>query len=277
MIQAGIYHTLEVVKKVDFGWYLDGGDGLEILLPTRFVPENLALGDQLRVFIYHDNEGRLIATTQTPLAVVGDIAALKLVSKNAQGAFLEWGIMKDVFLPLSQQKSRLYEGEKYLVSLYIDEMTGRVAATEKFGKLLREHTNELQVGEPVDILVWDATDLGYRTIVNRLFTGVLYHSDVVKPLEVGQELKGYVHAIRPDGKLDLKPGIRGHGRVTDSTDVILEKLREADGYLPYNDKSDPEMIAKTFGMSKKVFKMAVGALYKARKIELTPGGIKSRE
>lgn len=277
MIEAGKYHTLEAVKKVDFGWYLDGGNGMEILLPTRFAPEDLQLGDRLRIFLYHDNEGRPIATTQKPKAVVGDIAAMTVVSKNAQGAFLDWGLMKDVFLPLSQQKSRIHEGETYLVYLYIDEQTGRVAATEKFGKLLREHTNELSAGDAVEMMVWAETDLGYRVIVDMQFTGLLYRSDVYEPLRVGQKLKGFVHAVRPDGKLDLKPGIRGHNRVKSSTDVILEHLREAGGYLPYNDKSSPEAISEVFGMSKKVFKMAVGALYKQRKIELTQSGIKAVE
>jgi predicted RNA-binding protein (virulence factor B family) len=274
MIEAGRYHTLEAVKKVDFGWYLDGGNGLEILLPTRFVPDDLQLGDRIKVFIYHDGESRLIATTQRPLAAVGDIAALKVVSQNHQGAFLEWGIMKDLFLPLSQQSSRIYDGQKYLVYVYIDELTGRTTATERFGRMLLNHTNELAVGEAVDILIWAETDLGYRAIVDGLYTGLLYHSDILERLEPGQRIQGFVHAVRPDGKLDLKPGIRGHNRVKQNTDILLEKLREAGGYLPYNDKTPPEVIADVFGMSKKVFKMAVGALYKQQQIVLTQTGIK---
>ena len=273
--EAGKYHTLRVVKEVDFGFYLDGGESGEILLPTRFVPEEgLEPDDDIEVFIYHDGESRLIATTQTPLAVVGDIKALRCVSTTPQGAFLEWGIMKDVFLPLSQQVSRVFEGEKYLVQLYIDAQTGRVAATERFTNALEEYDGSLKEGQPVMLTIWAMTDLGFRVIVDNKFTGLLYRSDVFTTLEAGDVLPGYVRTIRPDGKLDVALGKRGHNRVKDSTEVLLEALEDANGYLPYNDKTSPEVIAEVFGMSKKVFKMAAGSLYKQRIIEFTQTGMK---
>lgn len=274
MLEAGIYHTLRTVKAVDFGWYLDGGDAGEILLPKRFAPEDLKAGDELEVFIYHDSDNRLIATTQRPKGIVGDVVALEAVGKTGQGAFLDWGLMKDIFLPLSQQVSRIYEGGKYLVRIYRDEQTGRVAATERFGGAFTNEPLTVQEGEAVELTVWAPTDLGYRVIVNNRHTGLLYSGDVHEALEPGEKLQGYIRTVRPDGKLDVAPGIRGHGRVTVGTDRILEALADAGGYLPYNDKTPPEVISQVFGMSKKVFKMAVGALYRERKIELTQTGIK---
>jgi len=273
MIEAGHYYKLKVVKKVDFGLYLDA-DGEEILLPKRFVPRGVSEEDELEVFVYHDNEQRLIATTQKPLAVVGEIALLKAVSVTPPGAFLEWGIMKDVFLPLSQQASRIFEGKSYLVRLYIDEQTGRVTATEKLDRYLSNDELTVNEGDQVDLLVWQQTDIGYKVIINNKHTGVLHFSDVFRDLEYGERLPGYIKKIREENKIDIGIGEKGYKRVTSETDKILQMLRENDGYLPYSDKSSPEDIYRVFGISKKTFKMAVGSLYKERKIELTKTGMR---
>jgi len=271
---VGKFNTLTVVKSVDFGLYLDGGSLGEILLPKRFIPKDAAIGDALEVFLYHDSDNRLIATTQKPVGVVGDIAPMRCVSKTRQGAFMDWGLMKDLFVPLSQQVSRMHEGDKYLVLIYIDEQTGRVAGTEKFTRELSNEPLTVAERELVDILVWRQTDIGYAVIVNNQHTGVLHFSDVFEELEVGDKKRGYIKTIRPEGKLDVALGERGYGRVTSETDRILEALRDAGGYLPLHDKSEPEEIYALLGMSKKVFKMVVGALYRERKIELVKSGIK---
>lgn len=276
MIEAGHYYTLKVVKKVDFGMYLDA-NGTELLLPKRFVPTGLTEGDEVKVFVYHDNEDRLIATTQQPYATVGEMALMKCVGKTSHGAFLEWGIMKDVFVPLSNMKARMQEGGSYIVYLYIDEMTGRVTATEKIERHLSNDTLTVQENDTVDLIAWLQTDIGYKMIINNRHTGVLHFSDVFRDLLYGEKLQGYIKKIREENKIDIGIGEKGYKRVDTETQRILDLLKENDGYLPYNDKSSPEDIYAFFGISKKTFKMTVGALYKDRKIELTQTGIKLLE
>jgi len=276
MIEAGHYYVLKVVKTVDFGLYLDA-EGDEILLPKRFVPQGTKEGDDIEVFIYHDNEDRLIATTQKPYATVGEIALMKCVGKTTHGAFLQWGIMKDVFVPLSNMMARMQEGGNYLVYLYIDEMTGRVTGTEKIHKYLSNEELTVKEGDEVDLLAWQQTDIGYKMIINSKHTGVLHFSDVFRDLELGEKLKGTIKKIREENKIDLAIGPLGYKRVASETERILLLLRENNGYIPYNDKSSPEDIYSIFGISKKTFKMAVGALYKERKIEITQTGIKLNE
>jgi len=276
MVQVGNYNTLKVVKEVDFGLYLDG-DGEEILLPKRFVPKDLKEGDEVTVFIYHDSENRLIATTQKPLGIVGDIVMLNAVSMTNQGAFLDWGLMKDLFVPLSQQESRMQVGHSYLVKIYLDEQTGRVAATEKISKFISNYNLTVKEMDAVDLVVYQTTDIGYKVIINNRHLGVLHYSDVFKELEVGDKEKGFIKKILPENKIDVMLGERGYKRVETETEKVLRLLEENDGYLPYHDKSDPEEIYEFFGMSKKTFKMAVGALYKQKKITLEQTGIKLAE
>lgn len=277
MIKAGTWNTLRVVKHVEFGLYLDGGEAGEILLPKRFAPHDAKDGDELKVFIYHDSDNRIIATTQEPKGVVGDIVFLKCVSTTQQGAFLDWGLMKDIFVPLSQQSMQMVAGGRYLVGIYLDEQTGRVAATEKFDKWLVEEPEDLKEKDKVSLTVWRQTDLGYLCIINNRYTGVLYFSDVFQDYDPGDRLQGFVKTIRPDGKIDLGAGESGYARVEDATQKVLRLLQEGNGYLPYNDKSDPDDIHEFFGMSKKTFKMTTGGLYKAGKIEFTKTGIKQKE
>lgn len=277
MIQVGNWNELEVLKSVDFGLYLDGGEAGEILLPKRFVPKGLQPGDTARVFLYHDSDNRLIATTQEPAGVEGDIVFLKVVDSTPQGAFMDWGLMKDLFVPLSQQISGMRVGGRYLVKIYLDKQTGRVAATERFAQELSNDELTINEKDPVDLIIWRRTDIGYFVIVNKQHTGVLYFDDVYEDLEPGDRRKGFVKTVREEGRLDVMLGEAGYARVGDSSEKVLELLRRHDGYLPYNDKSNPEEIRDFFGMSKKTFKMCTGGLYKSGLIEFTKTGIKLKD
>lgn len=272
MITAGRYHTLKVARKVEFGLYLQG-QGEDLLLPKRFVPTGSKEGDDIRVFVYHDSENRLIATTLQPKGVVGDIVALEVVSVTGQGAFLDWGLMKDLFLPASQQRLKAIKGEIVPVLIYLDEQTGRVAATEKFNHLLNNDALSVKELDPVDLFVYRKTDLGYEVIINSKHIGLLHFGDVFQNLHIGDRLPGFVKKIRPDQKIDAMPGQPGYKKVETETEKIVRMLQENSGYLPFDDKSDPAQIHDYFAMSKKTFKMAIGALYKQRKISFGKSGI----
>ena len=274
MVQVGMYNTLKVSRKVEFGFYLDdGSDGL--LLPKRFAPKGLRIGDEIKVFVYHDSDNRLIATTQKPAGVVGDVVQLKCVDTTAHGAFLDWGLMKDIFVAKSQQLARMHKGGEYLVKIYIDEQTGRIAATEKVEKQLSNDALTVKETEEVDLYVQRESDLGYVMIINGKHIGLLHANEVYRNLEVGDKLKGYIKAISADNKIDLVLDKPCYERVSQEEEKILSLLKTHKGFLPYHDKSSPEAIYNFFGMSKKTFKMALGALYKQRKIELTAKGIKA--
>jgi predicted RNA-binding protein (virulence factor B family) len=273
MVKIGEYNTLNVIRIVDFGVYLDDGNE-GILLPKRFVPENTKIGDELKVFVYHDSENRVIATTQHPKGVVGDIVMLKAVTVTRQGAFLDWGLMKDIFVPTSKQLSGMRTEGEYLVKIYIDEQTGRVAATEKIESFLSNDDLTVKEKDAVQLIVYRRTDIGYVVIINNKHTGVLHFNEIYRNIRVGDSFKGFIKAIREDNKIDVAAGTSGYKRVEDEGDKILRLLQENNGYLPYHDKSDPDEIYSFFGMSKKTFKMTTGNLYKQRKIEFTKTGIK---
>jgi uncharacterized protein len=276
MVKVGDYNVMKVLRAVDFGVYLDD-DAEGILLPKRFVPEGLNVGDEVKVFVYHDSEGRLVATTQEPKGVVGDIVKLKAVTVTNQGAFLDWGLMKDIFVPKSKQLSGMREGAEYLVKIYLDEQTGRVAATEKIEPFLSNEELTVKEKDLVDMVVYRRTDIGYLVIINNKHTGVLHFNEIYQNIGVGDKLKGYIKTIRPENKIDVVVGKLGYNRVEDEVSKILRLLQENNGYLPYHDKSDPEEIYSFFGMSKKAFKMAIGNLYKQQKITFTKTGIKLAE
>jgi predicted RNA-binding protein (virulence factor B family) len=273
MIKVGDYNTMKVLRAVDFGVYLDD-EAEGILLPKRFIPEGLTVGDEIKVFIYHDSEGRLLATTQQPKGVVGDIVKLKAVTVTKQGAFLDWGLMKDIFVPKSKQLSGMREGAEYLVKIYLDEQTGRAAATEKIEPFLSNDQLTVKNKDLVDLVVYRRTDIGYLVIINNMHTGVLHFNEIYQNIEVGDKMKGFIKTIRPENKIDVVVGKTGYNRVEDEASKILRLLQENNGYLPYHDKSDPEEIYAFFGMSKKAFKMATGNLYKQQKILFTNTGIK---
>lgn len=273
-INLGKFNTLEVVKEVDFGLYLDGGEHGEILLPSRYVPENAGIGDLLNVFIYLDNEERLIATTLTPYVQVGEFAYLKVSWINQFGAFLDWGLMKDLFVSFREQKKKMETGKKYIVYAYLDDESYRITASAKIEHFLSKETPSYQAGDEVDILIWQKTDLGFKAIVDNKFSGLLYDSEVFQQLHTGDKLKGFIKQVRPDGKIDLilqKPGIE---KVGDFSQKLLQFIRENDGSITFNDKSDANDIYDTFGVSKKTFKKAVGDLYKKHLIIIEPNGIK---
>ena len=272
MVKVGEYNTMKVLRQVDFGVYLD--DGAEgILLPKRFVPANVQPGDELKVFIYHDSDDRLIATTQQPLGILGDIVKLKAVSVTPQGAFLDFGLMKDLFVAKSQQINPMRPNGEYLVKIYLDEQTGRIAATERFDDSLGNDLLTVKVLDTVDLIVYRRTDIGYVVIINNKHTGVLHHNEIYRSIGVGDKFQGFIKKIYPDNKIDVAAGKPGYQRVEDEAGKILRLLAENEGFLPYHDKSDPEDIYEFFGMSKKTFKMTVGNLFKQKKILLGDSGI----
>jgi len=276
MIQVGQYNSLIVQRIKDAGAYLD--DGIEgILLPKRFVPNGTKIGDEIRVFVYHDSENRLIATTLIPKAVVGDIALLKVVDISSHGAFVDWGLMKDLLVPKSKQISPMRLGGEYLVTLYIDAQTGRVAASQYIEQLFSNEEITVVEKEIVDLIVYRQTDLGYAMIINKKHIGLLHQNEVFMDINIGDQLQGFIKTIRPDNKIDVTIGKPGYQKTEDESSKIMRLLQEHDGYLPYHDKSEPEEIYSFFGMSKKTFKMTLGKLFKERKIELTKTGFKLNE
>ncbi len=271
-INVGDFNFLKVIRKVAFGFYLDDGEE-GILLPIRFAPKDLQIEDEIKVLVYHDSDNRLIATTQIPYAIVGEIAKLKVVEVTKQGAFLDWGLMKDLFVPVSKQLGGMRLGAEYLVKLYLDEQTGRVAATEKIDFLLNNEELTVKEKEIVELIVYRKTELGYAMIINNRHIGLLHSNEIYREMKIGEKLEGFIKSIRPDNKIDVVVGKPGFQKVEDESAKILRLLAEHDGYLPYHDKSDPEDIYAFFGMSKKVFKMTTGMLYKQNKIALTKTGI----
>ncbi len=274
MIKVGEYNDLTISRAVDFGFYLDDGkDG--ILLPKRFIPEGAKVGDTIRVFIYHDGEERLIATTQKPKGVLGDIVKLNVVSVTPQGAFMDWGLMKDIFVPKSQQLQKMIPNGSYLVKIVLDEQTGRIAATEKIDSFLSNEELTVKELEEVSLTVYRRTDIGYVVIINNKHTGVIHHNEIFRNITSGDTFNGFIKKIYPrENKIDVVAGKPGYKKVEDETTKILRLLDENNGHLSYNDKSDPDEIYDVFGMSKKTFKMTIGNLYKQRIISIEKTGIK---
>lgn len=274
MIKIGDYSTLEIIKKVDFGMYLDGGPLGEILLPSRYIPENAKVGDEIEVFLYNDSEDRLIATTEKPKAKVGEFALLEVKAVGEYGAFLDWGLMKDLFVPFKEQAVQMQVGKKYLVRVYLDEKTDRIVASSRWHRFLEEKTDTLRENEQVEIKIANKTDLGYKVIINNSFWGVLYENEIFQPLSTGETKKAYIKKIRDDKRIDVilsKPGVE---EVEQTKRDVLAKLEAGGGFIPLTDKSTPEAIYQEMKMSKKNFKRAVGNLYKQRLITLEKDGIR---
>lgn len=267
-IELGKFNALEVVKEVDFGLYLDGGEDGEILLPSRYVPEGCQIGDYLNVFLYLDNEERLIATTLTPYAQVDDFACLEVAWVNQYGAFLNWGLMKDLFVPFREQKMKMQVGRKYVVHVHIDEESYRIVASAKVERYLSKEMPAFESGEEVDILIWQKTELGFKAIVNNQFSGLLYNNEIFQQLETGMRLKAFVKQVREDGKIDLILQKGGFQKIDSFSQTLLNHIKENNGRISFTDKSPAEDIYNTFGVSKKTFKQAVGDLYKRRLIRL---------
>ena len=274
MVEVGRYNTLKILKELDFGMYLDGGDGEEILLPTRYVPKDAKIGDKVMVFIYHDNEGRLIATTAKPYATVGEFQLMEVKSVNDNGAFLNWGIMKDLLVPFREQKAPMKEGRWYVVYVHIDHVTGRVVASAKIDKYLDNVLPDYAYNQEVSLFVAEETEIGYKVIINNLHWGLVYHNEVFKPLERGERLKGYIKEVRDDDKIDVSLTPLGYQKIGGIAEQILETLKTQGGFMEVGDKSRPELIYSLFGCSKKAFKQAIGSLFKAHKVAIEKGGIR---
>ena len=272
-IELGKFNQLEVVKEVDFGLYLDGGEEGEILLPTRYVPEGCQVGDMLNVFLYLDIDERLIATTLTPLVQVGQFACLEVAWVNQFGAFLNWGLMKDLFVPFSEQKMKMLVGRKYVIHAHLDDESYRIVASAKVERYLSKDIPDYAPGTEVDILIWQKTDLGFKAIIDNKHSGLLYENEIFCTLETGMQMRAFVKQVREDGKVDLilqKPGFE---KIDDFSKTLLDYIKEHGGRIHLNDKSPAEDIYDTFGVSKKTFKKGVGDLYKKRLISLQENGI----
>ncbi|RAK63948.1 CvfB family protein [Hymenobacter edaphi] len=267
-MNLGDYNDLEVARFVEFGIYLTSDDG-DILMPDRYVPAGVRVGDMVRAFVYRDSEDRLIATTETPLAKVNEFAVLKVTSASALGAFLDWGLLKDLLLPLRNQPKRVHVGDLVLVYIYLDETSDRLVATAKWERFT-DRNPLLEPGQQVPLLVAGQSELGYAVLVDGRYQGMLFRNEVFRPLSIGDQLTGYVRQVREDGKVDVSLQRQGYDEALAAADELVRYLRKAGGKLPITDKTDPEEIYRRVGMSKKVFKKALGTLYRRGQVELHP-------
>jgi len=274
MAQIGKINKLRIKRIRDYGAHLDGGESGDILLPIRYLPEKSQPGDEVEVFVYADREDHLRATTQKPQAMVGQFARLRVVASTSSGAFLDWGLEKELFVPKGEQQDKMKEGKSYVVFVFLDEKTNRIAASAKLDKFLSQLSPDYEEGEEVDLIIYEQTDLGYRAVINHSHGGMVYKNEVFQKLLVGQQVKGYIKKIREDLKIDLslqKPGYQG---VDDVAQAIFKTIKDHGGRIAVTDKSRPEDIYSLFGVSKKTFKKAIGALYKKRLITIDTNGVK---
>ncbi|MEM9821908.1 MAG: S1-like domain-containing RNA-binding protein [Bacteroidota bacterium] len=274
MIEIGKYSSLPVLRKVEFGYYLDGGPLGDILLPNNTAPEGLQTEDELNVFIYCDSDDRLIATTATPLALADSFACLTVKEVSSIGAFLDWGLPKDLLVPFREQAEKMIAGQDYVVRVYVDEQSDRLVATSRLGRFLQDKNEDLEVGQEVSVLIVRRTDLGWKAVVDDKYWGMLFHSELFQKLRPGDRLEGFVKNIREDLKLDISLQKQGYQHIESSAAMILQQLKIAGGFLPLNDKSSPEKIREQMQMSKKAFKKAIGNLYRQRLIALEEKGIR---
>ncbi len=266
MAQIGKKNHCRVVKEVDFGVYLDGGEHGEILLPRRYLPKNWAIGETIEVFIYLDSDDKLIATTQRPRIMVGQCAHLSVKAVNEVGAFLDWGLAKDLLVPFKEQATKMQEGRSYVVCAYLDQESERIAASSKLHKHLQEQSDDFKPQQEVKLLICGRSDMGYKAVINNTHLGLIFKDDAFKPLKYGQKLTGYIKSIRDDGKIDLCLQPVGKAGRRQLTDQILDYLQAHGGATTLTDKSPPEAIYEEFNVSKGSYKKALGALYKQRKI-----------
>ena len=274
MVEIGKINTLEVVRETDNGLYLDGRELGEILMPKKFITEEVRNLGWADVFVYTDSEDRLVATTEKPFAMVGEFAFLKVVATSNFGAFLDWGLPKDLLVPFREQKAKMVEGGNYLVYLFLDLLTNRIAASAKLDKYLDNTPPEYEPGDEVQLLIAEVTDLGFKAIVNNEHWGMLYKNQLYQPLSPGQKITGYVNKVRDDEKIDLLLEKPGYEKVDAISQKILDELKQNRGFMAVSDNTSPEMINAMFGISKKNFKKAIGSLYKKRMITFDSDGIR---
>ena len=273
MINIGEYNELTVARLGEFGVYLTDGDGNEVLLPARYITDPLNIGDSIRVFIYTDSEDRLIATTETPKVKVGEFAILDVAATNRVGAFLSWGLMKDLLVPFSEQKVRLMPGMKALVYVYLDDASKRVVASAKIEKFIGNAYPEYKTHQQVRVLPYKATPIGYACIVDNMHNGMIYSNETYREIHIGEWIDGYVKKIRDDGKIDITLSDRAVCRTNNLSDAIMNALESGDGHIDLGDKSDPDEIKKLFHCSKKDYKKAIGHLFKEGYISISDTGI----
>lgn len=274
MLEIGKYHLMEILRETDSGLMLSSKEQDEILLPGKFIPEEFEIGQLLEVFVYLDNKGRPIATTQDAKISVYEFALLKVKNVSEHGAFLDMGIDKDLFVPFGEQASRMENGKSYLTYMYLDGISGRLTGSTRLDQFLENDDHDFEVGNEVEILCWKKSDLGFKVIVQGQFQGLIHSNDIHRPLHTGLELTGFIHKVREDGKLDIRLEKAGYDKIEPSAQYILEVLQYRGGFLLLNDKSEPERIKKELSMSKKTFKKAIGLLFKERKINIEKTGIR---
>lgn len=268
MAEVGKYNTLEVLRRVEHGVYLDSEEDDDILLPNIYVPENCEVGDKIEVFVYRDSEDRIIATTLKPYATVGEFAGLKVVATTAVGAFMDWGLAKDLLVPFKEQQERMVVGRTYVVYVWLDDETDRVVATSRFNSFLNHEKPELAESQEVDLLIHRRTDLGFEAIINNTYRGMIYENEIFRALHPGQKIKGYIKHIRPDYKIDLILQKPGFAHIDPVVDKILDYLKSQGGTMDITDKSPAEVIYAKFGISKRAFKQSIGVLYKKKMVKL---------
>jgi predicted RNA-binding protein (virulence factor B family) len=274
MIRIGEYNTLDIIRESEQGLYLADADGNEVLLPNRYVPESFKIWESIEVFVYLDNEERPVAVTDEPFVTVNDFAMLRCNQVTQHGAFLDWGMVKELFCPFKEQAFKMKAGGWYLIFCYIDEETNRLVASSKTNRFLDNKTLTVQQFEEVDLIISHPSELGMNVIVNKQHHGLIYKDDIYKELSVGDRLKGIVKKVRDDNKLDITLGQIGYRNIEPNAEKILHTLEDSDGFLPLTDKSNPDQIKDELEMSKKSFKKAIGTLYKQRLITIDTDGIR---
>ncbi len=274
MLALGVYNTLEILRDREPGIFLGDEQGNEVLLPNKYVPEEFEIGDKIKVFVYLDSSERVVATTLEPYATVNSFAYLKCTSVSEIGAFLDWGLEKDLFVPFKEQTNKMKVGNWYLVYVYLDEETNRLAASSKTNRFLDNSLVLLSSYDEVDLIASHPSPHGWNMIVNQKHLGLVYSDEIFQKITPGDQIKGYVKKVRPDGKIDLTLQRHGYRGIEPNAQQILKELEASGGFIDLNDKSDPDDIKEVFQLSKKSFKRAIGSLYKARKIDIEKDGIR---
>lgn len=274
MIKIGTINKLTIKRIRNYGAQLDGGESGEVLLPKREVPVKAQPDDEIAVFVFPDREKNLRATTKKPLATVGQFARMQVVATSPAGAYMDWGMVRELLVPLREQQARMVEGKSYIIFVFLDEQGKRITGSTKLDKFLDQGPHDYLEGDEVDLIVCDRTDLGYKAIVDNRYWGMIYKNEVFQDLQFGQQLQGYIKKLRDDAKIDLRLQQSGYQGVDEVADGILETIRNQGGEIGLTDKSPPEAIYAMFGVSKKVFKKAIGSLYKKRLLSIEPEGIK---
>ena len=273
MIHIGEYNTLTILRETEPGLFLADDDDNEVLLPNRYVPETFKIWDKLEVFVYLDNEERLVAVTDKPYITKGEFALLRCNEITQMGAFLDWGMVKELFCPFKEQAFKMKRGGWYLVHCYLDEKSDRLVASSKTNRFLDNANLTVDQFDEVDILISHPSDIGMNVIVNNIHSGLIYKDQIFKDLSIGDRLKGIVKKVRPGNKLDISIGQIGYRNIEPNAQKVLEVLEDNSGFIPLHDKSDPESIKDVLEMSKKSFKKAIGSLYKQKLVEIKEDGV----